>query len=800
MTPTTSPTTPAQVPVPPTMRVIAHHQSPQRDERLNGEIITDRTGNASQPSEAHAVGPGSAATSLLMQRELNYLSWLASTLIGTGRVVELGCFLGGSSAALAHGAASNPRFRFPIISHDSFEIPNDYPSGFSSWFTIFGLGAGERFRDRFESNLGDALTMFEVREGWIPECRTREQETAIYPEQEPIELLFVDIAKAWGVHQSVMRTFARHLEPGGVLVQQDFFDLFTPWIALHMWQLRDLFEPLDVIHGSATVSFRCLGPCADRLGTLWTLAECESRETRRRIWEQVRSYWGGVLGPQYARILHGHEALHAYRCGDIEEFVRCGRRYDAWYRSAESRDLYRCQSWPDLIATLYQSATEAERSGLRQLAAESAARGQRYTLSGPNTPGQYCTPERRRVVWDNALGRCRRAGMHHIALFGAGNHTRWLSEDYTLDPEIEIVCVIDEAKTTNPFPGVPTCSPSQARALLDATTAILPSSDVHEAQMLRRLDELFGDNGAAIVPVYTYSDNPESVRGFAYQYTFDAESAPLASDPTIVISDHRPARAQLGLSPHRPWVPVLLDTLGTPRWVTGCVEPEEIAFIWDFIELVRPMNMVELGTASGYSTAQLLAGIAHLCPPGACVHSFDIAADCYFDPIHHVGSAIAQIAPGLLDRARLHAIADADDAAAFFPTASIDLAFIDANHAHPAPTLDLLALVNTVKPGAWVILHDIELGRRQEMLGSSQWALCSGAQRLYDLWPFEKHRLTDPDPRRCNIGAIRIPADFAKDPAPVLAHLLATLEGPYEIEGALAERAAKATKILENRE
>ncbi len=786
-----------------TVRTLAHHESPLRNERLTGEVVRDRAGGVCQPSEAHAAGPGSAAMSRFMQRELNYLSWLAAGLAGAGRVVELGCFLGESRAALAHGARLNPRIRLPIISYGSIEIPGDSLGHRGFRFDDRGLRSGERIGGRPEPDPGGARSMFEVREDCVQERPTRGQEKTIYPEQEPIELLLVDIAGTCGSHLNAMRTFVPRLVAGGILVQHNFLNLFTPWVALHMWRMRDLFEPLDVIHGSSTISFRRLGSPAGEPDALWDRGQSDPRDARRRVWEQLRSYWDGLLDPQYASVLHGHEAMHALSCGDIEDFCLCARRYDAWRRSAESRDLYRSRSWPGLIEALYQSSEEPERGGLRRLAAESAARRHPGTSTGHDAHDRYWPPERRRVVWDKALRRCRLAGVRRIALFGAGEHTRWLFEEYALDTQVQIVCVIDDAKTTNPFAGVPTCAPSRAQSLLDNTTAVLPSSDVHETRMLRRMKELFDDD-TIIVPVYTHPDIPQSVHGLAYRYTFDvppdARAVAIGNDPGAKISQRRSARARLGLDPHRPWHADLAGALDAPCWVTGCVEPEELAFIWDFIELVRPMNTIEIGTASGVSTALLTAGVAKLCAAGARIHSFDIAPRCYFDDTRHVGSAIAEMQPGLLGRVSLHAIADADDAAACFPTASVDLAFIDANHAHPAPSLDLLAIIDTVKPGAWVILHDIELARRQHMSGSAKWASCSGAQRLYDLWPFEKHRLTDPEPARCNIGAIRIPADFAENPAPVLEHLLGCLAGPYEMDGPLAERAAGATRILGNME
>ena len=72
---------------------------------------------------------------MLMQRELNYLGWLASRCDGTGQIVELGCFLGGSTNALAQGLTANPAYRSKILSYAAFEIPQSEDPRFIRWHT-----------------------------------------------------------------------------------------------------------------------------------------------------------------------------------------------------------------------------------------------------------------------------------------------------------------------------------------------------------------------------------------------------------------------------------------------------------------------------------------------------------------------------------------------------------------------------------------------------------------------------------------------------------------------------------------
>ena len=83
------------------------------------------------------------------------------------------------------------------------------------------------------------------------------------------------------------------------------------------------------------------------------------------------------------------------------------------------------------------------------------------------------------------------------------------------------------------------------------------------------------------------------------------------------------------------------------------------------------------------------------------------------------------------------------------PAGSVDLAFIDANHYHPWPLLDVLHLSTVMARNSWLILHDINLP-----VIAPQFAAW-GARYLFDAWPFEK--TTGGDHR--NIGAVQLPGD-----------------------------------------
>ena len=158
---------------------------------------------------------GQSIPTMLVHRELDYLTELSRNCTGAGRIIELGCFLGGSSVALLKGLESSGRTFQPIISYDAFEIPFKSDEHFTNWLSQYGLKPGERFRAKFDRFISPWSDKVIVREGWVPDAaRGDDQLLDLYPEQEPIELLFCDIAKTWGVHLSMLRAFGSHLRAG----------------------------------------------------------------------------------------------------------------------------------------------------------------------------------------------------------------------------------------------------------------------------------------------------------------------------------------------------------------------------------------------------------------------------------------------------------------------------------------------------------------------------------------------------------------------------------------------------------
>ncbi len=283
----------------------------------------------------------------------------------------------------------------------------------------------------------------------------------------------------------------------------------------------------------------------------------------------------------------------------------------------------------------------------------------------------------------------------------------------------------------------------------------------------------------------------------------------------------RAVRDRFGLACDDEALQRLAGMFDIPGWVQGAISLADALFLYEMVRCVRPARVIEVGVAWGASTSVILFGLADT-PAGPvplvdalggeagaalpAVHAFDLHPYCYFARSTPVGSGVQALVPHLARAVQFHTRQTAHEAGAMFAAdpwgsgaergesgrgglgrGGVRLALIDADHRHPCPTADLLALLPALAPGAWVVLHDIQLPRlaREHEMETGQRVPWNehGAQHLFDHWPFEKFagcaedgagRGGAPEGPRIggsNIGAIRIPADrpiTARDLKPII--------------------------------
>jgi hypothetical protein len=196
----------------------------------------------------------SGVPTMLMKDELRLLEFLAEeTYRGEGLIVDAGCFLGGSTLALASGLRKNlARRRQPetkrIHSFDLFEV-EDWTRGV---YFPAATPAGAGIRELYEHNISPYASLVEIHEGDI--TRTRWS-------GDPIEILFVDVAKHWTVCDWVTANLFPALAPGrSIVVQQDYlYHHWNGWLHVTMEYFADEFERVCDT-GNNSVAFRLVKP------------------------------------------------------------------------------------------------------------------------------------------------------------------------------------------------------------------------------------------------------------------------------------------------------------------------------------------------------------------------------------------------------------------------------------------------------------------------------------------------------------------------------------------------------------
>jgi predicted O-methyltransferase YrrM len=188
-----------------------------------------------------------------------------------------------------------------------------------------------------------------------------------------------------------------------------------------------------------------------------------------------------------------------------------------------------------------------------------------------------------------------------------------------------------------------------------------------------------------------------------------------------------------------------------PAWAKGSICRSDARFLYDRAFQSTAETVLEIGTASGVSTAVLCAAVAQRAGDYSVV-TYDISPTFYGDRRRRAGSAAIEMLPAeQMAHVKLRNPATALDVGDDFPEDSLGFAFIDAAHKHPWPALDLLAVLPSLQPGAEVALHDINLP-----VINPDWQAW-GVKHLFDELEVEKR--VDTASETPNIGSIVVPAD-----------------------------------------
>jgi predicted O-methyltransferase YrrM len=229
----------------------------------------------------------------------------------------------------------------------------------------------------------------------------------------------------------------------------------------------------------------------------------------------------------------------------------------------------------------------------------------------------------------------------------------------------------------------------------------------------------------------------------------------------------------------------------------GGIGSRDYFFLTALVSILAPRRVVEIGTLTGFSAAIIAAAIHRQHGAGETgtgrpssldritVETIDAHNHCSIDKTKPIGFEIPELIPGLVSTVRIHTGHESDYVREIAARDEFGLAFIDADHRHPWPLLDVLRLVPYVQGGGWILLHDIQLGtygQDQRAAGQSLEAGTPfGAEWLFERWPFRKIR-------SFHIGAIELPA--RKDA--LIPFALDLMQERFEVTGKSAQRARRA--------
>jgi predicted O-methyltransferase YrrM len=219
----------------------------------------------------------------------------------------------------------------------------------------------------------------------------------------------------------------------------------------------------------------------------------------------------------------------------------------------------------------------------------------------------------------------------------------------------------------------------------------------------------------------------------------------------------------------------------------GGIGSRDYFFLTALVSILAPRRVVEIGTLTGFSAAIIAAAIhrQHGSSNGITVETIDARTHCSIDETRPIGFEIPELIPELVSNVRVHTERESDFVRELGTRDKFGLAFIDADHRHPWPLLDVLRLAPYVQGGCWIVLHDIQLGtygRKAEEAGETlEGGMPYGAEWLFDRWPFRKIR-------SFHIGAIELP----ERKGALVPFALNMMEEPFEVTGKAAKRIRRA--------
>ncbi len=160
----------------------------------------------------------------------------------------------------------------------------------------------------------------------------------------------------------------------------------------------------------------------------------------------------------------------------------------------------------------------------------------------------------------------------------------------------------------------------------------------------------------------------------------------------------------------------------------GSISAQEAMFLQEGIEKHKPQIFLEIGTASGISTGFIALFLSNN-KNHAELFTIDLEETFWVDRSQPTGFLAEKICPNTNTEISYIRNVDSTEVQHKFLDQKIDMAFIDANHQHPWPTLDMISILPFMNRGALIYHHDLALYKHQKPI------LGIGPKYLFDQIP-----------------------------------------------------------------
>lgn len=227
---------------------------------------------------------------------------------GKGAIVELGAWLGASTAYIA-AAIRDSGFATKAHVYDKFLSKPGHERKVEAFYAKHGgdIPGGPSLR-QFNANLGPLLDYVQVHHGQIEFMRWS---------GEPIAVLICDAPKRVPAISPVLTTLRTALHPGAIMAWQDFCHFPSYEIAACLYRLRHHLEFVEAVVPGTTMSFR--------VKSQWTPGEVSQANLAVNRWsaKEVAAAWDYWLEFVPA------EKVELFKCGRAMFLCDIGQTMDA---------------------------------------------------------------------------------------------------------------------------------------------------------------------------------------------------------------------------------------------------------------------------------------------------------------------------------------------------------------------------------------------------------------------------------------------------------------------------------------